>query len=188
MSEIIDGKIEGARGARITQRWQPKEWLPIYEAIVALSCTGLSNEAVGARFGYGKQQVSNILNTPQGKKLKEIIAQRIRDSNTATIAERVTALHEKALERVEFVIGNDEFFEKHPLAIFDRSFAVLKSGVLKDQNPVNQFPGIGAGQTTNIEKAVFMTVSPDAAKQMNDGMELANRVKLLHGDSVTKQP
>lgn len=125
---IVEGKVLGAKtGARITKRWEPKEWRTEYEAMVALSCTGLSNEEVGRRFGYGKQQVSNILNTAAGKKLKEIILARLRQANEETFVERISHLQNTALERVESVLSDDELFVKYPLAIFDRSQKFLSS-------------------------------------------------------------
>lgn len=133
MSEIIsDGKVVGQKtGAKITKRWVPKEWRTEYEAMVALSCTGLSNEEVGKRFGYGKQQVSNILNTPQGKKLQEIILARLRRSNEESFAERIASLQDVALTNVETVLKDEELLQRSPLAIFDRSQKFLVSSATK---------------------------------------------------------
>ncbi len=181
MSEIVDGKVTGPRGARITKRWEPKEWLPIYEAIVALSCTGLSNEVVGARFGYGKQQVSNILNTPQGKKLKLLIAERIRNENSASVVDRVAAIQEKALQRVEAVMFDDDRAEKQPLAIFDRSMEILKSGLLKDKTPIAP-----DGNNTHIDKAVFINMKPEQIQQLDDGLRKADQVRVIHSGTVNE--
>lgn len=176
----VDGKVIGSkRGAKAFKRWVPKEWRPEYEAIVALSCTGLNNEEVGRRFGYGKQQVSNILNTPQAIKLREIIVIRLREKHTESFGERLSKLNAKALERVEAVIESDDYFEKSPLAIFDRSVTFLKSqGVMKSPESINSGPTIG----NVIGKAMIMT--SEAANILSEGLRKANEVKVLHsGDS-----
>lgn len=182
MEEVIDGKVQGKRGARITRKWEPKTWKPEYEAMIALSCTGLSNEEVAKRFGYDKQTVSNLRNTTQGKKLISLIAARVRDMNTESITERVAALQSKALERVETIIHSDDAFLEKPLAIFDRALDVLKSGILKDKSPPQHT--ILPGSTTNIQKAVFMQVSPEAAKQLDDGLDKANQVRMIHSGNT----
>lgn len=188
-TKVVEGKYQGTRGARITKRWEPKEWLPIYEAIVALSCTGLSNEEVGKRFGYGKQQVSNILNTPQGKKLKQVIRNRVNDANIQTIAQRVANLQDNALKRVETIINDEDMFDNMSTAakmiIFDKSLAVLKSGILKEQGPATpMIPGSGAVQ--NIDKAIFMQVTSSQADQVAEGLMMADRAKALHSGESSK--
>lgn len=183
-TKIVNGKYQGVRGARITPRWDPKNWKPIYESIIALSCTGLSNTVVAERFGVTPQTVSNLRSSEKGKKLISLIAARVRDMNNESIGERVAALQSKALERVETVIMSDEAFAERPLAIFDRSLQVLKSGILKEERPANGMPQIG-----NINKAVFMSVSPEGAKQLNDGLNKADQVKVIHsGDTGTVKP
>lgn len=180
-----DGKVTGPRGAKAFKRWEPKKWLPVYEAIVALSCTGLSNEEVGKRFGYGKQQVSNILNTPQGKKLIEIMNERIRTNNANTLTERIERMQDKAMKHVEAVLDMPTDNFKNPLQIFDASLAFLKSSsggkIAPESAPSNQ-PQVSGGNTY-IKTA--MILNGDQAKQLNDGLRLADQVKVIHGDSRT---
>lgn len=172
----VEGKVIGPkRGARITKKWIPKEWRPEYEAITALSCTGLSNEALGKRFGYGKQQISNILNTPQAKKLREIIVERLRATNNNTLGERIDNLREVALKRVESVLTDDDIFSRSPLAIFDRSLGILKStGNVKD-NGIGEHP---INNITNIKNA--MIVSPASAHLINEGLAKSEEAKRLN--------
>lgn len=183
MAETLDadGKVIGhTRGAKAFKRWVPKEWRPEYEAIVALSCTGLNNEEVGKRFGYGKQQVSNILNTPQAKKLRELIVNRLRDLNSITLGERMTALNEKALSRIEDTLNNDAIYERAPLAIFDRSFTFLKhAGVVKPEL-APQHP-MGGGNVIGT----MVNITSEAVKQLSEGLRKSNEVKVLHdGNSI----
>lgn len=181
-----DGKVVGKRGAKAYKKWVPKEWRPEYEAIVALSCTGLSNKEVGARFGYGPQQVSNICNTPQGKKLKEIISERLRVANVATFEERFAALGEVALKNIEDVLGNEGVKSKAPLAIFDRSMSVLKAlgKVRREDNPPvapNGVPLVGNAKSV-------MILTHDADKALAAGLQKAQQAKLLHGTTECINP
>jgi hypothetical protein len=177
-----EGKITGPRGASAHKRWEPKQWLPIYEAIVALSCTGLSNEHVGKRFGYGKQQVSNILNTPQGKKLKELIANRIREMNLLTLEDRMAFMQKNALGNIDKVLADEDgtIIQRAPLALFDRSLAFLKSsGALKGDIP--QSSGntlVGNAKTVNV------VLSPEANQLLRDGLSKAKEVEVIHGNLI----
>ena len=177
-----EGKVTGPRGASAHKRWEPKQWLPIYEAIVALSCTGLSNEDVGKRFGYGKQQVSNILNTPQGKKLKELIANRIREMNLLTLEDRMAFMQKNALGNIDKVLADEDgtIIQRAPLALFDRSLAFLKSsGALKGDIP--QSSGntlVGNAKTVNV------VLSPEANQLLRDGLSKAKEVEVIHGNLI----
>lgn len=178
MTNIIDGKVIGPiRGAKILKKWVPKEWRPEYEAIVALSCTGLSNEEVGKRFGFGPQHVSNILNTPQGKKLKELIQQNLRTHNVETYAERIETLKMQALKRIEDVITDDEKAESSPLAIFDRSLALLKTTGALQEIPA----GGGTSGNTFIGRALI--VSDKAAGLISEGLQKSERMREIHSDN-----
>lgn len=186
MAEQLDkttGKVVGPRGAKGYKRWTPKEWLPIYEAIVALSCTGLSNEEVGKRFGYGKQQVSNILNTPQAKKMRELINDKLRKDNIAGLTDRLDRMQEAAMKHIEHVLDRPSEDFKNPLAIFDRSLAFLKSsGKLASDTPAATI----GGNITNIRTA--MILSTPAAEMLNEGLTKANQVKVIHGNSGNINP
>jgi hypothetical protein len=186
MEEVIspEGKVTGPRGASAHKRWEPKQWLPIYEAIVALSCTGLSNEEVGKRFGYGKQQVSNILNTPQGKKLKELIANRIRDMNLLTLEDRMAFMQKNALGNIDKVLADEDgtIIQRAPLALFDRSLAFLKSsGALKGDQPIPPAsnPLVGNAKTVNV---LMAPLSQEANQLLRDGLSKAKEVEVIHGN------
>lgn len=182
MEEVLDekGKVVGKiRGAKGYKRWEPKTWLPIYEAIVALSCTGLDNESVGKRFGYGKQQVSNILNTEQAKKLIKLINDRLRDKNVATLGDRMERMQEKAMGHIEYTLDRPSEDFKNPFTIFDRSLQFLKSSgkLVGDNQPSQQ------GVVNNIRNAMFLT-NP-AAQLLDEGLRKADEVKVLHGGGST---
>lgn len=167
---LENGKFVSPRGARITKKWEPKEWRPEYEAIVALSCTGLSNTALGERFGYGKQQISNILNTPMGVKLREIIVSNLRATNNKTLGSRLDNLKENALQRVESVMKDDKLFERAPLAVFDRSIAILKTtGVVSEKNE--------SSGNTYIQNAMILNGAESST--LKEGLKKADEVKKL---------
>lgn len=179
-----DGRVTGPRGAKAHKRWEPKQWLPVYEAIVALSCTGLSNEEVGKRFGYGKQQVSNILNTPQGKKLKELIANRIREMNLLTLEDRLAFMQKNALGNIDKVLADEDgkILERAPLALFDRSLAFLKSsGALKGDMPTQpaSSPMIGNAKTVNV---LMAPLSQEANSLLREGLAKAQEVENIHAN------
>lgn len=177
-----EGKVTGERGAKAFKRWEPKKWLPVYEAIVALSCTGLDNESVGARFGYGKQQVSNILNTVQGKKLRELIANRIREMNLVSLEDRISFIQANALKNVDKVLADESgvIAEKAPLALFDRSLAFLKAtGAMKGENPL---PPAQSGPSLVAKTMNVMMISPEAKALVDEGLKKAQEVKQLHGN------
>jgi len=176
MSEIIDGKIVGAtRGARIKKRWNPKEWRPEYEAIVGLSCTGLSYDEIGKRFGYTPVHIGNIVNSDMGKALQRIILDRLRRSNTETLAERIDALKTKAMSRVESYINNDDYADKSPLAMFDRSMKFLSgAGTLgAERQAANGAPIQFINNKTLI-------VATDTSKALSEGLASLERISKLH--------
>ena len=173
-----DGKVIGPRGAKAFKKWEPKKWLPIYEAIVALSATGLSNEEVGRRFGYGAQQVSNIRNTPQGKALMEIIRQKIHDEQTMSIGERLAKINENALRHVENLMAMDPSDFKNPLPVFDRALAVLKStGKVAGE----QSAATGGNTTVNVHNNTAMILPSPQAERLREALALSNQVKVIHG-------
>jgi hypothetical protein len=177
MDKIEDGKIVGAtRGAKIKKRWNPKEWRPEYEAMVGLACTGLSYNEIGNRFGYTSVHVGNIVNSDMGKALQRIILDKLRKNNTESLAERIDALKTKALSRVEHFINNDDYADKSPLAMFDRSFKFLTgSRVLSDDK------GDGANHNTPIQinnKTVIVTT--ETSKAFAEGIASLKRISELH--------
>ncbi len=176
-----EGKVTGPRGAKGYKKWIPKEWRPEYEAIVALSCTGLGNEEVGRRFGYGKQQVSNILNTPQARKMRELINIRLREANTNTLAERMDRMNDAALKHVEYILTTPTEAFKNPMAIFDRSLAFLKSsGVVRGES-VQQSQNV-----TNIQQNIktAMILPHSSTNLLSEGLNKANEVMILHDGTI----
>ena len=177
-----EGKVTGPRGAKAFKKWVPKEWRPEYEIIVLLSCTGLPNEEVGRRTGYGKQQVSNILNTPQARKVRELVIVQLRDRGKEGLQTRLDTMADKAMSHIERVLDIPSENFKNPLAIFDRSVTFLKAvGKVKgDENS----PHTIINNTNNTIDKAMMVLSPDQTKQLADGLKKANEVHVIHDGTI----
>ena len=157
------------------EAWKPKEWSPHYEEIVAMSCTGVSNKYLAEKFNYHEVHISNILNTPQAKALKQIILAKMREAQTeAKIPERIAELQVAALDIMREVLINrkDELVKESPFAMLDRSMKVLAGvGVFKgehQQTTINQHNKIEINQT--LQMALVKTIEKaDEAKRLHDG-------------------
>jgi hypothetical protein len=149
------------------KRWQPKKWEPLYDQIVALSCTGISNKAIAERFGYTPQQISNILCSDQAKIIKQLVTNFIRNQLEQDTGARLKRIEQRALENIETVITSEDVLAKHPLAMFDRCLVFLK-GVGKLEGEKSAVP------TQNI------FIGAEAAKSLIDGMHKANEAHKLH--------
>lgn len=174
MSDAIsfpeDGVFVSARGAKSKRRWNPKEWRPEYTAIVAVSCTGLSNEEVGRQFGYTKEHISNILCTEQAVKLRQLINKKLLDTANNSQVERLDRLRDVAMRRIETVLMDDNRAESNPLQIFDRSFKFLQA--TRDLAPEREM-GSGSSQT-NIQNNFVL--SDSAASTLSQGITEALKV------------
>ncbi len=162
------------RPPRITKRWEPKKWEPVYEQMVAMSCMGLSNVDIASRFSYTPVHVSNVLTSLQGQRLKKLILDRLRSTVAATIPERLEDIADKTVSRLHELIHDDERFQRSPFAVVDRGMAVLKGlRHLKGDAEVNNF---------RAERAIVM--SHEAAKLIAEGLEKSRQSDLLHGEVI----
>lgn len=170
MTEVIEHKK-----AKIgkSKRWVPKKWDPIYDQMVLLSCMGLSHKAIGDKFGYGQQQVCNILNTDQAKVLKESIINHIRETGI-TLGDRLARIEESALKNIEHALTDEDIRKKAPLAVADRSIAFLK--------------GLGKleGDKQKEIKNTNVFIGENLAAKLIAGMDKANEAALLHNGVEVK--
>jgi len=186
MSDAIslptNGIFVSARGAKSKRRWNPKEWRPEYTAIVAVSCTGLSNEEVGRQFGYTKEHISNILCTEQAVKLRQLINKRLLDSANSSQTERLDRLRDVAMRRIETVLMDDDRAVSNPLQIFDRSFKFLQA--TRDLAPERE--GASGSSQTNIQNNFVLGDS--AASALSQGitaaLNIADKFKEIPSDSI----
>ena len=178
---MSDELVPALRGAKAKKRWNPKEWRPEYTAIVATSCTGLSNEAIAKQFGYTKEHISNILCTEQAKKIRQLINKQLLDSANQSQAERLDSLRNIALKRIEDVLYDDERAISNPLQIFDRSFKLLQA--TKDLAPERD---PNSGNPQNVQNNFIL--SDSAAKTLTQGiasaLEVATKFKDISSASI----
>ncbi len=171
--------IVGARGAKLTKRWNPKDWNPTYEAMVAMCVLGRMTQGdVAKHFGYTEPWLSQILNSPKGREVQEALIRSTRDKAVGNVTDRIRDLQSKALERMEAVLNDDKIAQKSALAIFDRSAYFLKNtGVIKDLHA----PPVPVGGVTNItQNNNTLIVSGKNADDIRDGLNKANQVKQIH--------
>lgn len=127
MTKLVRGRPKGSKNYARIRIWQPVIWHAKYDDVIALHCEGMTNIAIAEKLDYSVVQVSNILNTEEGKRkiqeLRAIKAAAVEDS----MQQRHKALAKTAFERMESVISSDEIFENNPFAVFDRSLQYLKA-------------------------------------------------------------
>lgn len=150
------------------KRWQPKKWLPIYDAMISLHCAGKSNKEIAETFDYTDQQVSNILCSDQAKAIIAQVALYVRNKVSETAAERMKRLEAAAIANIEHALTSPELKEKSPLAVADRSMAFLK-GVGKLESGEKR-------QQNNV-----IVIASEHSKQLVAGMNLADEALKLHG-------
>jgi hypothetical protein len=156
------------------KKWIPKKWRPEYERVVAMSAAGMSNKQIAASVGFTPVHVSNILNLPQATDLMERIVAKMREKSMVDIPSTLQRVAEKAAQRLESVINNDELFEKSPFAVLDRGMDVIKG--------LNHLKGGGNGAPGNVTHVHgnAMIVSSDQADALSEGLRKRNEVKRLH--------
>ena len=158
-----------------SERWVPKRWRPEYEIIVALWASGMSRKAIIDRFYelsgtlYTEQHITNIVNTPEARKILDNNVDNIRENSTKQIQARISALHDKALTRMEKLMEDDEKYDASPFAVVDRAIKIMDVGKVKESAAPN---GI------NVQSALIMT--PEAAKILMEGTQKADEAKKLY--------
>lgn len=151
------------------QKWTPKKWESLFDEWVLRSVLGASNVEIATKYGYTKQHVSAVLNTPQAKLLRRQLHDNLRKSIELKTEERIAHLQDKALSRMSQVVDDDALAAAQPFAMFDRSVAILKgTGVLKS----DEKGGI------NAKNAVFM--APELVRGILEGIRMSDKAKELN--------
>lgn len=156
-----------------TGRWIPQVWRPEYETIVLESCMGHSNTAIAQKHGCTAQHVSNILNTPQGKGLRDLLAERLRKHAMDTVPQKLEAIAAKTVDRIFDFVHSDAMFEKMPTAVIDRGLKIMEHvGMIRPRDH---------GNTINLNNNRTVVLTPEAAASIERGLIAADEVKRLHG-------
>lgn len=167
--------------ARLTKKFEPKTWKPIYDQFVFHHCCGKSNIWIANEYDYTPQQVSNILNSTQGKVLKKIIAFNLQQQREQSIGERMGNVADKFMKRIEEVAEDDELFEKAPFAVIDRGLTILKSlSHLKggSESPNGGSPTVNNVQINNNQRVTV--IGEKAAQELRDAIRFSDEVNALH--------
>lgn len=153
------------------KRWRPKEWTPIYEQIVILSAMGHSNKQLAEAFHYSPQQISNIVCTPEAKLTRRRVLESLQQKAEDGIPTRLSALADKATQRVAQVLYDDALFERSPFAVVDRGLSLLRGvGKLKTAAEADQ-----PGNQQNI-----LILTGEDATDIRDGLKKAKEARERH--------
>jgi hypothetical protein len=169
------------KGPRLT-KWVAKKWQPEYERMVAYSALGRSNKEIALMMKYTPEHVSNVLNLPQAKELKDKILAKMRERTLEDVPTLLKKVAQKTAERLDTLINDDELFAKSPLAIIDRGMEVMKgTGYLKGGGngapPVHPF---------NQQNNFFGGIPAGLLDQLNNGMSAANRALEINAPDSDK--
>lgn len=176
--ELEENRVR--RAARINRpKWEPKVWHPVYEEIVLLDIMGYKNTVIAEMKGFTVVHVSNILNTPQAKIIRQLTLKRMEQKREETIEQRLERLTHDAMARVEDTIRNDDLAAKNPLGLFDRAITVLKAtNKIKEVAPtVNNNTMIVSDEA--LDKLMRAVKQSDEAKALHAGLEGKVAVELL---------
>lgn len=153
-------------------RWSPQRWEPVHEQMVALSCRGLSNIAIGEMLGYSAQQVSNIINSPQGIELRQQYTAAVRKNLLESAEHTLESLQVTAIDNVRRVLEDKELAAASPFAMAKTSMDVLKGlGKMQGDKPSTQ-------QVNNTQNNFIL--SPELQAQLIEGVARATRVLDKH--------
>lgn len=169
------GRPPSINGRR-SKKWEPKKWTPVYDKMVALSCTGASNKYIAEQFGYSDQQVCDILNSPQAQIVNELIRKQVFKAAEKNILHSLGVASDAAASNIKKVLTNSELLEKHPFQMVDRSIAFLK--------------GVGRLNDSDGEKKAGPTIvlNNQIAINLMNGLKEANEAAKMHGIDITPAP
>jgi hypothetical protein len=160
------------------QHYNPKRWHPEFDLIVIESVSGKSNEEIGRAFGYTKEHVSNILSTPEAKKVKERIRESINDEFDLSLKERLANIGAKAIKHLENFMERDELAANDPFAFIDRAIKIgqVVGAVSKDS---------GNGNSTQIINGNALIINSTQAEELKSAMEKSMSLDAINpGDNI----
>jgi len=160
-----------SRKAKFT-RYSPKKWPPQFDAIVLASIGGKSNKELAALFGYTEQHISNILCSEKANEIKESVRKKLLEENPVT--DKLKAISEKAIERMEKFINNDQLATASPFHFVDR--AIRMQSVL---NPAKEEP-----KEKNVINNNVLIASPSMVSGLFEAIEKSNEAKLLNSGEI----
>lgn len=171
------GRPAGSRnGESFLMPWRPLTWKPAYDIMVSLHASGYSNVKIAEMTDYSAVQVGNILRSPEAQRMIAEARTNVTKSIEGDMKSRLSKLQEKALQRVEQVIFDDERAAASPVTIMEKSMSLLKGlGLLAGENN----PSV-------VQHNKTLVISESVAARLFDGMALADHVKSLHSGDESK--
>ena len=165
-------------------RWVPARWDAVHEQMVALSCRGMSNVAIADLLGYTAQQVSNVINTPQGQELIAQYKAELRKKLMESADTRMDELQVRAVENVHKVLNDKDLLQDSPFQMLRASMEYLK-GVGK---MVGNAPVINTGDTiqnnTIVSQQTAILMKEEQLSKLVAGVERATKVLAIHTREV----
>lgn len=153
-----------------------KKWEPHHEAIVVAFLGGASLSEIAESSGYSYGWVSCLLKTPEAMEKIEKVRANTKKEVEGTINSRLKALQEKALQRVENFIENDNYATSSPFAFFDRAIKVAQGTGLM----AHAGPNINVTNNTQNNTINNTQVSSEQAEQLIAAFEGIKEVRRLH--------
>jgi hypothetical protein len=180
------GRPKGARRKGVV-KWQPKVWRPVYDQIIALHLAGWSNERIADHVEYNRQQVSNILNTDNAKKIIKEEGERIRKSLNDDVLGRVSGILAKTMKRTEQIMDNEDLFKEAPFATIRTGLNVgltLKQ-MFQPATVTKETPStvININQSTQVQQNNLEVVEKHADK-LAEALDRAREAKLLNAGTI----
>jgi hypothetical protein len=179
--------VERPASFGVKDRWQPKKWEPMYEAIVAMSCTGKGAKAIQSELklkfdvDYTTQHISNILNCDKAEEVRERFL-AIMKSEQEDAAKVLGDIKIAGLKRMRETLENKELAEANPFAIFDRALAaVTKVTDVGDAEEKKRATAAGNQIQNN-----FFNLPNELMQGVMTGLNKANEVKALHSGQTAE--
>jgi len=179
---IKSAQLRPRKNAKLPEkRWNPTDWRPEYEQVLAMTCRGLSNIYIAEKFNLTPQHISNIINSEQGKLIQKEFIQGIRQFQVEQGEELIGGIQNKAIQRIQEMFENDELAQESPFGVHDRAVGFLKAiGKFQSEKVVEN-------QTTTINNTTILK-QETVLNQLNIGLGKANEARRLNsgvtGDSI----
>lgn len=155
-------------------RYRPVKWEPKFNQIVYdyLAVPGITYEKLGEKYGYCKQQIGNILCSPQAELIKQALSNSIVSRNQESIPVLLSAASEKVAQRIADFMLDDNLYKGSPFEYIDRTLRIGKAvGVINKEQASN--PN-GASVTNNNTQ---INIGTDAIRELTDSLNLANKLR-----------
>ena len=168
--------------ARLTKKFEPKKWKPLYDLFVYWHVMGWSNIRIAQEHDMTPQQVCNVLTSNQGKMRIKVIESNLRESRMAGVSGRMENIASKLLTRMEAIVDDADLATKSPFAVFDRGLAVLKSiGQLRGEvDPRSNGGSPVVGHLQINDNRSYTTFDNKTLEGLRDAIAFSREASAMH--------